>query len=292
MDSAPTSSPSTPLSGQMLYRFNSKDEGLAFFKGMYGVNKTLRFNKAYSGAAQVMYTCKDCNNFKLVLTRKQKKELGTWWSLSKTACLEHASSSASGKYPCLGQPTMSTRDIVRDPSLRPLLNQALSVKTITSVIEARGARVTDDRIKKANSLSKISGHDHLQSFNKIEPYLCELRKLNEGLQFKIDRVEDSSYLKRIIIIPHYTRSVLQYMYPTVGLDCAHMKTIVVSHETQRMSRIRSEGEQGKGRCIPSKSKDRVPCPRCSKILKNTGKKHDIVACNNHALRANAKIAND
>ena len=51
-------------------------------------------------------------------------------------------------------------------------------------------------------------------------------------------------------------------------------------------RIRSEGENGKGRYISSKIKDRIQCPRCSKIIKNTGKVHDIIACNNYALKLN------
>ena len=156
-------------SGHKDVSFNSKEEGLAFFKGIYGVNKTLLFNNPYSGAAQVMYTCKDCSNFKLILTRKTKKHIGTWWSLAKTAVLEHSSTSPSGKFPCLGQSTATSAGIVNDSVLRPLLNNSLPIKTLASVIEARGFRVTTDIIKKANSISKISGSDHVESFNKIEP---------------------------------------------------------------------------------------------------------------------------
>ena len=43
-------------------------------------------------------------------------------------------------------------------------------------------------------------------------------------------------------------------------------------------RFRSEGENGKGRYISAATKDKIACPRCSKILKNTGKIHDIMAC--------------
>ena len=96
--------------------------------------------------------------------------------------------------------------------------------------------MTDNVIKKANSISKISGKEHQASFNKIEPYLFELRNLNQGMHYKIDRAPDSFVFQRLMIIPHYATAVVQYMYPVVGLDCARMKTIVVSHASETMSR--------------------------------------------------------
>lgn len=47
-------------------------------------------------------------------------------------------------------------------------------------------------------------------------------------------------------------------------------------------RFRSEGEQGKGRYISAATKEKIQCLRCSKILKNTGKPHNIIACMNYA----------
>ena len=96
--------------------------------------------------------------------------------------------------------------------------------------------MTNNVIKKANAISKISGKEHKESFNLIEPYLYEMRNLNEGLNYKIDRAPDTHIFKRLIIVPHYATAVSQYMYPVVGLDCAHMKTIVVSHTSDTMSR--------------------------------------------------------
>ena len=224
------------VDGSMVTKFNSKDDALSFYKDIYGVNKTLRCNRLYSGANQVMYTCKDCSNFKLIVTRKKKDGVGTWWSLAKTASLEHASDSPNGKIPCLGQSTITSKDIIKDPTLRPLLNQSIPISILKSVIEAKGVRVTGDIIKKASAQSKISGEDHAASFNKIEPYLSELQKLNPGLCFKLDRVNDGVFFQRLIIVPHYTQSILQYIYPVLGLDSAHMKTIVISNASQGMSR--------------------------------------------------------
>ena len=173
----------------------------------------------------------------MILTRKRKKHFGTWWPLAKTAALEHSSTSPSGKFPCLGQSTATPAGIVNDSVLRPLLNKSIPIKTLASVIEARGFRVTTDVIKKANSISIISGSDHAESFNKIEPYLFEIAKLNHGMHYRIDRNDDTSLFHRLIIIPHYTTSILQYMYPIVGLDSAHMKTIVVSNATKSSPRM-------------------------------------------------------
>ena len=96
--------------------------------------------------------------------------------------------------------------------------------------------MSNDTIKKANRACKISGKEHAESFNKIEPYLFELRNLNQGLLYKVERVDSSSSFKRLIIIPHYVTSILHYIYPVVGLDSAHMKTIVISNATQTSSR--------------------------------------------------------
>ena len=55
----------TPISDTLPFQFLSKEDALAFYKGIYGVNKTLCFNKEYSGATHVIYTCKHCSYFKL-----------------------------------------------------------------------------------------------------------------------------------------------------------------------------------------------------------------------------------
>ena len=52
-------------------------------------------------------------------------------------------------------------------------------------------------------------------------------------------------------------------------------------------RFRSEGEHGKGRYISATTTGRIACPRCSMILKNTGRPHNNLACNKFAMKVKA-----
>ena len=81
--------------------------------------------------------------------------------------------------------------------------------------------MTENVIKKANSISKMSGKEHEESFNKIEPYLFELRNLYPGLHNKIDRAPDSSLFQRLIIIPHYAIHVPCSWIGLCAYECHH-----------------------------------------------------------------------
>jgi hypothetical protein len=55
---------------------------------------------------------------------------------------------------------------------------------------------------------------------------------------------------------------------------------VDSRSSLTSKRIRSNGESTSGRAVKAHRKSKAPCPRCGKLLKDTGKMHDIRACLN------------
>lgn len=212
-------------------KFSTKQKALAHYKEKYGscMGKTLKFNAKYSGKMNVGYNCKHCTEFFLKITLKMKGDL-QYWSLSRTSALEHKSKDPSTGFtiPCVGKVEGSISSITSNTVVTQVLNHNLPIKVIQNVAAALNINTSVDVIKKANKEFKISAQQHLDGYNLLEPYLHELKRLNPGLLYEIQRVPDSTAFLRLIVIPQYTKDVQQYQYPLLGLDAAHMKDIVLN----------------------------------------------------------------
>ena len=89
---------------------------------------------------------------------------------------------------------------------------------------------TIHKVNHLRKFEKMRTADHLEGFTQIEPYLASLKQLNSGLQYRVDKRNNSIEMERIIIIPQYSAYIIPFSYNIVAVDGAHMKDIIDSRQ--------------------------------------------------------------
>jgi hypothetical protein len=82
--------------------------------------------------------------------------------------------------------------------------------------------------KKAMASRRLSPDDHTKGFELLEPLLVLAKELNPGLLFNLS-VAGDTFTEVQVVFP-YARDMLTsgYFRPIVGVDIAHMKTVIMS----------------------------------------------------------------
>ena len=82
--------------------------------------------------------------------------------------------------------------------------------------------VSSDTIKKIKQKQRLSWEDCLESYELIEPFLCELKSQNQRTIYSVERLSDGA-LKRVGVILHYVQDFIPFLYPVLGIDAGAMK---------------------------------------------------------------------
>ena len=86
---------------------------------------------------------------------------------------------------------------------------------------------SEDCIKKANNLIKISPLEHYNSYKKLVPYLEEFQRLNPGFRFSLEHHQKDFSFERVAILFPYSKHAINYCYNVVGVDAAFLDAIKV-----------------------------------------------------------------
>jgi 16S rRNA U1498 N3-methylase RsmE len=80
-------------------------------------------------------------------------------------------------------------------------------------------QLSDSVVSHLKESRRLTRGDIINSFNDLEPFLDAFTALNESTVFKIDRVggDEGAQLERLLFIPHYTKSVIDYIYDIIGM---------------------------------------------------------------------------
>jgi len=113
----------------------------------------------------------------------------------------------------------------------------MSIPTIQTLLSNTfNTIVSEDCIKKANDLIKISSLEHYNSFNKLTPFLEEFSRLNPGFKFLIKKSDQDSNFEKVAILFSYSRQAINHCYKVVGVDSAFLGAIhIVGDQKNELS---------------------------------------------------------
>jgi hypothetical protein len=83
----------------------------------------------------------------------------------------------------------------------------------------------DHHIKKANSMARPTGKQHLASYSMLMPYMEELKTLHPDMEFNIDQ-NKGVFLRLMVLFP-YSKQALKHCFNVVGVDSAHMGMVAL-----------------------------------------------------------------
>ena len=155
-----------------------------------------------------------------------------YWTRQKSHFPHHQTTrSENDVIECEGtlKKTATSSKLKDNAVLSAALNDNASVKGAQSIASALGIDVTESTIKHLRHSRALSPADIINSFNNIEPFLDAYMKLNPGAVCKVDRVGEGNQLGRILFIPHYTKSVLSYIYDIIGKVVLHTLSIHITY---------------------------------------------------------------
>lgn len=85
--------------------------------------------------------------------------------------------------------------------------------------------LSNDVIKKANAIVKISSLEHFKSYEKLSPFLHLFKELNPGFQYKIGREPETFIYERVAILFSYSAHAMKNCYKVYGIDSAFLDSI-------------------------------------------------------------------
>ena len=216
-------------------KFSMWEEARDYYKKLYGddCKCTLILDKKRGGHSHVM-TCTSCTNFRIVFKRTRSKKVANDWYISSDSCLKHGTTTEDGligKCDAWREPTASS--LVDNALMKSILGKRLKILDIQSILGSQGIHVSETTVKNYVYKHKPDELDMISSFNMLEPYLYTLKQFNPGTIYRVDRMPGCNQFKRVIVIPHYTKPIINggYAYDIYGyIDAAHMKPVLLHLE--------------------------------------------------------------
>ena len=207
-------------------KFNSRDDALDYYLKLLGEDEGCTLYSVGAGGHQASYDCEGCDDFRLRLSLKNRDSAKKpkYWSLQKGHYPHHQSTREDGVIDCERLLRKTAAGLKKDAVLNAALDANISIKGAQELSAAQGVDASESAIKHVKEKRSFTPADILNSFNDLEPFLDAYKALNPGTIFKVDRVggEEGAQLERLLFIPHYTKSILNYIYDIIGNHTAIM----------------------------------------------------------------------
>lgn len=210
----------------------------AFIKKKLGKDckKSLEGNKDFkSGGRQTSLVCshkaKGCL-FKIVC--KKAKPKGSHFKVMEAQSnLVHGgvgficgSKWRPGTADLLSNPQFSALHEKTGGSKRKTAHKAISITKTSIALSYSSLPPTTDVVKKANKLLRYSTDEHLNSYKYLLP-MCEIAKeQNSDFCFDVTKDEKNVFRRMAILFP-FSKKALECAFDVIGLDAAHMGTILL-----------------------------------------------------------------
>ena len=201
-------------------KFNSRDDAVDYYLKLLGEDEGCTLLSVGSGGHQISYNCEGCDDFRLRVSLKNRNSVKKpqYWSLQKGHYPHHQSTREDGVIDCERILRKTAAGLKNDAVLNAALDANISIKGAQELSAAQGVDVSESTIKHVKEKRSFTPADIQSSFNDLEPFLDAYKALNPGTIFKVDRVggEGGAQLERLLFIPHYTKSILDYIYDIIG----------------------------------------------------------------------------
>ena len=178
------------------------------------------------------FRCRDCNIFKLRLSRSVVDSL---WKVTEVN-LEHGNIQDGVKASCIGVCKAKSRYVVNSKQFMVMKDneKPKSIKGRATIDQLVGAvsnelelEVPPNVLMEANRKRKQKLMESGTDISCVEPYLHAVKTKNPKFHYKVERIEGTDTLERVMMIFPYTKEVLAECYNVLGVDGAHMKNYYV-----------------------------------------------------------------